>query len=205
MLIFTFPNSPNQLTVSRNPYLQNVRCNLDGRLIPDKEMSTIDREFAEMELNALGFNTFFNASKSFLNAIAPRDVNPCNVAEVQNEDDSDFMFIIDLERNGRGITHDGYSKDNAQINLDATYIEGNLNSHYHEADIENLMITYISEDADITVKKYKLRQYPVQIFAVCDAYWIFNSDGGDFIKDYAAVELVQNKEMRIRMQHSNLI
>ena len=198
MLIITFPNTSNQLTVSRNPYLQNLRCQLDEKLIPDKEMSTVDHEFGEMCLSALGFNTVFNAPREFMNAIAPRFTPTCKQWMISKEDDSDFMFVVDLERNGAGVGHDGYTNENAQITVDALYINGTENAHFYEADLQN---NYFTADPTSNPNKHTLRKCHPQLFAVCDAYWVFTPSGGEFVLDREATNLIRQKEARIRRNH----
>lgn len=208
-LILTFPNSDNQLTVSRNPYLQNIKCQIDGKMIPDKPMSTIDNSFAEMNLIALGFDNYFRASDTLINSYIPLDNSlSYDYTRTPNvfRDDSDFMFVVDLERNGNGVHHDGYSSDNALINLDARYINGAYNMHYYKVEYEKIPTFNTTQPAsrENPAIREVIRHYPISpnLYIISDAYWVFTPNGGEFIKDLRAISLMRERERNIEMNHA---
>ena len=191
-VIITFPNSANQLTVSRNPGLKSVKCQIGDKMIPSKNMSTFDRSHAEMCLTALGMDSLFTAPKSLINAYcANGSMNRTNDKNdgrklfdnyhwrLKREDDSDYMFVCDLERNGSGTYADGITAINCAISFDGEMENGNNNNHYYEFNP--------TKDAypenKTSIPSYNLKQYAPLLFTVSDAYWIFNEYGGEFIKD----------------------
>ena len=196
MLIFTFPNSYNQLTVSRNPYLSAFRVHVGDRLIPDKEMATYGAEFAEMVLTGLGFDRLWASSNELRTSLFPFQNKLYNREYVSKEDDSDFMAVIDLERNGQGVIHDGFSDQYANITLDGYYKSANENPHYYE-----LQGRFGTNTAATPAQKYPLRQIAPNIFAVQDAFWVFTPQGGDFVHDAASLELLRAKERRLQREH----
>ena len=181
-VIFTFPNSANQLTVSRNPYLKALRCQIGNKLIPDKNMTTIDKAHAEMTLTALGFDSLFAAPKSLLTALAAKNEYASKFYP-KHDDDSDYMFICDMERNGNSIYHDGISGQNVPILFDAEFINDTENPHYYAYDA--------SQDAD---HRNQLRKMGINIFSVSDAYWVFGREGGEFVKDHRALAITKSNE-----------
>ena len=214
-LLFTF-NKDNAMTVSRNPFLDDVRCQLGNRLIPDKGVSTNSNEYAEMAISALSFDTLFSASDEFINSISPVDVNLLHKKKFRPliKDDSDWMFVCDLERNGNGTYADGFSGRNVPINFSGNFINGTDNPFWYPFDVKTTTKTDF---------KYPLRfnsgdnspngnatevagsdTNPLQTdcklhcFAVGDAYWKFDSTGGRFIKDSEIVSLIRDREQALK-------
>ena len=178
-------------------------------MIPDKPMSTIDNSFAEMNLIALGFDNYFRASDSLIRSYKSLDDSiSYNYLRTQNvfDDDSDFMFVVDLERNGNGVHHDGYSSDNALINLDAKFIGGAYNMHYYRVEYEK------NPDFDTTTPDSRTNrairevichhQISPNLYIISDAYWVFTPNGGEFIKDLRAISLIRERERNIEMNHA---
>ena len=189
--IFTFPNTKNQLTVSHNPYLDNIKCQIGNRIIPDKPMSSISKAYSEMALSALGFDSLFAAPNELINALVPSEKAEKTKFRNQVNDDSDFMFVADLERNGNGAYCDGMTARNASILLHGNMLKGDQNPHYYEYDI--------TKDA-AGGARYNLHSDCgfVNIFLVCDCYWQFTKDGGVFVKDQAAVNLTTEREISLK-------
>ena len=210
-VIITFPNSDKQLTVSRNPALKSVKCQIGDKMIPSKTMSTLDRSHAEMCLTALGMDSLFTAPKSLINAYTPNGsmnrTNNGNDAHalfdnyhwrLKREDDSSYMFVVDLERNSAGTYADGLTAINCAISFDGDMINDRFNPHYYEFNPTKDTIPA----NDTTKPDYKQKQYAPLLFTVSDAYWIFNKYGGEFIKDQsttAVVDKISEKRMRQQM------
>lgn len=192
-IIFTFPNSVNQLTVSRNPMLNAVKCQIGNKVVPDKMMSTCDRAHAEMTLTALGFDSLFSAPPDLIKALSVDRTQTNKNWRNMREDDSGYMFVADLERNGQGQFHDGFSESNCSINFDGTYINEKNNAHYYARDPS------ISATLD---QQFVLHKVSPHIFAVCDAYWTFGPNGGEFIKDASTVAFIQQAEAKIAQEHA---
>ena len=187
-LIITFPNSVNQLTVSRNPMLDAVKCQIDDRVVPDKMMSTYDKAHTEMTLTALGFDSLFAAPPELIQSLSAKEEFHARRFRVKHEDDSNYMFVADLERSGAGVFHDGFSKSNCAINFDGTYHHQLDNPHYYEFDPTKG--NYGSTSA------HELHKVSPFIFSVCDAYWAFGPNGGEFIKDAATLPLISEIETK---------
>lgn len=176
-LYITFPNSSNQLTVSRNPFIDNIKVQLGSKLIPDKVMNTYSPESCEMILSALKLDSLFAASSTLLNALVPTD-HKNKVFVMNKEDDSDYMFVVDLERNGSGSYCDGITGSNIALQIDGTLHHGTENPHYYEFDA--------SKDV---ANRYQLRQFAPSVISISDAFWTFGPNGGEFIKDSSTIGL----------------
>ena len=185
-LIMTFPNSVNQLTVCRNPMLDAIKCQVDDHIVPDKMMSTYDRAHSEMTITALGFDSLFAAPPELVQALSVPATAHNKHFRVLHEDDSNYMFVADLERSGAGVFHDGVTKSNVAINFDGTYANGMNNPHYYEYDP--------TQSTETT--QYQLRKFSPHIFAVSDAYWAFGPNGGEFIKDAATIAIISEIEAK---------
>ena len=208
-VIITFPNSDKQLTVSRNPCLKSVKCQIGDKMIPSKNMSTLDRAHAEMCLTALGMDSLFSAPKTLTNSYtlngAMNRTNDSNDAlalldnyhwRLKREDDSCYMFVCDLERNSAGTYADGLTAINCAISFDGDMINGVHNTHYYDYDpTKDYMY---GENPAATDVNFTPKNFAPLLFTVSDAYWVFNKYGGEFIKDQSTIPLV-NKISEKRM------
>ena len=192
-IIITFPNSDYQMTCSRNPHLETFHVKVGNRInYPDLQMSTCDRTFSEATLSALSMDTLFAAPRSMINALTP---NPNKRNDkfygVNKEDDSDFMLVCDLERNGAGIYSDGVSGINVPIRFEATYLQGRNNPHFYEYDGNN--------------GTYNLRKCSPLLFTVSDACWLLTENGPLFVKDANKRELTLQTEAKAQEEIMQLI
>ena len=161
-VILTFPNSANQLTVSRNPHLESIQCQISDRIIPDKFFGTLDKAHAEMILANLNMDSLFSAPDELIEALTKdRSVG----ATLKKIDDSDYMLVFNLERFGNGCFCDGITDNPVPINFQANFMKGTQNPHYYSDN--------------------KLLQHNVNLFVVSDAFWVFNGNGCQFVKDVA--------------------
>lgn len=183
-LYFTFPNSPNQLTVSRNPFIDNIKVQLGSKIVPDKVMTTYSHESCEMTLAALKLDSLFGASNSLINSLVPKD-HKCDVFVMNKEDDSDYMFVVDLERNGSGSYCDGVTGSNIALQIDGTFHHGTANPHYYEYDASQPQ-----------ANRYKLRGFAPSVTAISDAFWTFGPNGGEFIKDSSTISLTSELQVK---------
>ena len=166
-IVMTFPNSPNQLTVSRNPHLEAVQCHINDRILPDKFFKTTDRAHAEMILSALGMDSLFSAADELIESLT-KDRNKVGTWTLCKKDDSDYMLVFDLERSGSGTFCDGMSGQSIPINFQANFMYNVENPHYYH------MVNGQKE----------LRRQNINLFIVSDAFWVFEpGKGGDFVKD----------------------
>lgn len=168
-LVITFPNTSNQLTVSRNPHLEAVQVQVGDRIVPDKFFNTLDRAHCEMILSGLCMDSLFSAADELLESLTKNRLK-AGTFTVRRNDDSDYVLCINLERFGSGCFCDGMSGLNIPINLNANFMEGTSNPHY-----------YVPQD--ISASSITFERQPINLFIVSDAFWIFGPDGGEFIKD----------------------
>ena len=167
-LVITFPNTSNQLTVSRNPHLEAVQVQVGDRIVPDKFFNTLDRAHCEMILSGLCLDSLFSASDELLESLINNRGKVKDYSFKRN-DDSDYILCINLERFGSGCFCDGMSGLNIPVNLNANFMEGAENPHYYSTDIAKTKTTF--------------ERQPINLFVVSDAFWIFGPEGGEFIKD----------------------
>ena len=165
-VVMTFPNSPNQLTVSRNPHLEAVQCHIADRIIPDKFFKTTDRAHAEMVLSALGMDSLFSAADELIEALT-KNRGKVGTWTLTKKDDSDYMLVLDLERAGSGCFCDGLSGQSIPINFQANYMYNVENPHYYH------IVNGVKE----------LRRQNINVFFISDAFWVFSPNGGEYIKD----------------------
>ena len=162
-VILTFPNSANQLTVTRNPHLESIQCQISDRIIPDKFFSTLDKAHAEMIIANLNMDSLFSAPDELIEALT-RDRTDLSYG-TKYKDDSDYMLVFNLERFGNGCFCDGLTDNPVAINFQANFMNGTNNPHYYDGG--------------------RLLQNNINLFIVSDAFWVCNSNGCQFIKDVA--------------------
>ena len=167
-VIFTFPNSGNQLTVSRNPHLEAVQCHISDRIIPDKFFNTLDKQHSEMTLANLNLDSLFTAPDELIESLI-KDRKEYDSWTLKKIDDSDYMLVFNLERFGNGCYCDGMTGNPIPINLTANYMKSTRNPHYYD-------------------KNGKLQVQNINMFIVQDSFWQFGPDGGRFIKDEIDVQ-----------------
>ena len=165
-IIMTFPNTGNQLTVSRNPHLEAIQCQVSDRIVPDKFFSTLDKAHAEMILESLNLDSLFEPAKELVESLT-RDRRYNDSWTLKVNDDSDYMLVINLERYGNGCFCDGITDINVPVNFQANYINSTRNPHYYTEGGE-------------------LHTHNINLFIVSDAFWVFNEHGGQFIKDISS-------------------
>lgn len=163
-VIMTFPNSANQLTVSRNPHLESIQCQISDRIIPDKFFSTLDKAHAEMILANLNMDSLFSAPDELIEALTKE--RHATRGERIKKDDSDYMLVFNLERFGKGCFCDGLTDNPVPINFQANFMYGTQNPHYY-------------------YQSSTLHQHNVNLFIVSDAFWVCNREGCRFVKDVA--------------------
>ena len=162
-VILTFPNSANQLTVSRNPHLESIQCQIADKIIPDKFFSTLDKAHAEMIISNLNMDSLFSAPDELIEALT-KDRGTNGSWTLKKIDDSDYQLVFNLERFGNGCFCDGLTGNPVPINFQANFMNGTHNPHYYD-------------------KSGKLLQQNVNLFVVSDAFWVCNRNGCQFIKD----------------------
>lgn len=165
---FTFPNTSNQLTVTRNPHLEAIQCHVMDRIVPDKFFTTLDNAHSEMILNAMGCDSLFTAPRSVIEALTTNR-GKYNSNTLCKRDDSDYTLIINLERYGSGCFCDGMNGLNVPVALDANFINGTENPHY-----------YSLEPTNLTDKEFN--PHNINMIVISDSFWVFGKGGAEFVK-----------------------
>ena len=161
-VIITFPNTANQLTISRNPHLESIQCQISDRIIPDKFFSTLDKAHCEMIISNLNMDSLFSAPDEMIEALTKE--RSLTGLDIKRIDDSDYMLVFNLERFGNGCFCDGLTDNPVAINFQANFLKGTQNPHYY-------------------TKEGKLLQQNLNLFVVSDAFWVCNGNGCQFVKD----------------------
>ena len=207
-LILTFPSTANQLTVTRNPHLNKIRCQIGDRMIPDKDMNTADDSHAEMIITGLGLDSLFTADKSLINSLKiDKDLKNTDWV-MRREDDSDYMYVCDLTRNGAMVYNDGLTSNNCSVTFTASLMHGVDNPHYNALNLgagDKLAFTAGTNAATITPGGRHKNSTNPNIFLIEDAYWVCGADGIEFIKDSTTISLTTQREARIREAHQTAI
>lgn len=164
-VILTFPNTANQLTVSKNPHLEAIQCQVSDRIVPDKFFSTLDKAHAEMIISNLNMDSLFTAPDELIESLT-RHRGKYSDWSLKLKDDGDYMLVINLERFGNGCFCDGITEQNCPINFQANFINSIQNPHYYD------------KDGNFTPQN-------INLFIVSDAFWVCNENGCQFIKDVA--------------------
>ena len=168
-IIATFPNSSNQLTVSNNPHLESVQMHINDRILPDKFVTTLDHAHSEMILNALGLDSLFCGAPELINSLTYDESKLIGGSRATiTRDQSDYMFVANLERFGSGCFCDGMNAMNCPITLSANYINGTSNPHYYPYK-------------DGTTRQFSPQN--VNLFVVSDCFWVCTTNGIDLVKD----------------------
>ena len=168
-LVFIYPRTPNQITVSKNPLQTAVKCTVDSKVIPDKTMDTLASEHSEMILSNLSLDSLWSAPKSIVNSLVFREYNTDLNTKAQTPfDNTDYLFVVNLERPGSGIFFDGYTSTNCQLTLSSDHMFGTNNPAYFKngsinSSISNIIMCQLS-----------------------DCYWVCSSRGIELIKNVQA-------------------
>ena len=196
MMLFTFPQSDNQLTVSHNPCLENLRIHIGDKVFPTTFTSTLSPQHSEQILTSLGFDKLFSASDELRASLTC----PKNMGKYwggRQKDDSDYMLVCDLMRNGHSVIHDGYTDEHCNIVFEADIMNPDNNTHWVVKDIENYTFNW----KYIYNPVYKHVHTAPNIYVVSEAFWIFTPRGGEFVREGAGLDVLYKKEMRLQREH----
>jgi hypothetical protein len=179
-LIFTFPRTQNQLTVSKNPLQQEIQLSYADTKIPDQPFSTTSAMHAEMMLMNAWLDSLFQASDSFINSLYNHEVTHGEL-DYPKTDATDYMFNCALERYGGGVFLDGKDTNGGNKTLTLRSINqysGPLNVYLHPPD----------ESQNI---------YPPNILIQEDCFWVASIDENDrphvkFVRGYEVNELIKS-------------
>ena len=156
-IALSFPQTDNEITVSKNPEQQSAQLILMGKNIPDKSINTLEAAHTEMELSNACLDSLFEAQPSFIRSLTMSASNGTSKI-YRSGDCTDYYFNCSLERFGNGVYCDGLTSPGAiTLTFQSNAINsGNADPYYHP-DI-----------TDATV----LNTQPVNIMTVQDCFWI---------------------------------
>ena len=145
-IIFLFPRTSNEVTVSKNPHLTSIQLQVDGKTFPDKPFSTLCSVHTNYNITNAGLDSLFSPSEEFsysLNFNEMQSLDGINYEVKETNDDGEeetktyteveernvypykdntsYAFVVSTERlSGYGNFCDGLTKNNAHINLAGT-------------------------------------------------------------------------------------
>ena len=137
-----FPQTPNQFTVFRNPFINNFQLKIDGKLYPAIRMSTstdISPEFLTFQLNASDLDGAIQPTQSLMYSLTESRHNPSGTRyPYVRFDDTDFLLTISTERSQGGNVIDGLTTQGpvtCELRFDPLYT--GASSTYYTDDFGN--------------------------------------------------------------------
>lgn len=143
-VIFLFPRTSNELTVSKNPHFSSIQAQIESKSYPDKPFGTHDIEHTIYCMTNAGLDSLFSPSEEFSYSLTfnemydgskdivqlPRETNEqgevvneaideqrCNV-RYPYKDNTSYCYVVSTERlTGYGNFCDGITNDNAHITM----------------------------------------------------------------------------------------
>ncbi|KAL7712459.1 Uncharacterized protein QTN25_009894 [Entamoeba marina] len=167
-LMFSFPRSSNEITVSKNPHQANINTQIAGKNFPDKANSTtFDPIHAEAQITNAGLTDYDGIcpTKSFTNSLRFNEItdDDSTLPLRPMSDNTDYFFNCNLERFGEGVYFDDLFNGNAQINLTSNHMPGsNSGNPYSNPSFSN----------DVDDRSANTNN--IIIYELFDAYWLFN-------------------------------
>ncbi|KAL7711682.1 Uncharacterized protein QTN25_010659 [Entamoeba marina] len=167
-IIFGFPRSSNEITVSKNPHQANIIAQIAGRNFPDKAYSTtFDPIHCESQITNAGLTDYDGIcpTEAFTNSLRFNEItdDDSTLPLRPMSDNTDYFFNCNLERFGIGVYFDGLFNGNAQVNLTSGHMAGkNSGNPYANPSFSN----------DVDDRSANTNN--IIIYELFDAYWIFN-------------------------------
>lgn len=150
-VIFLFPRTHNELTVSKNPHFSSIQAQIESKSFPDKPFGTHSVEHTMYNITNAGLDSLFSPSEEFSYSLTFNEmvdgssdvveltqqtngdgevVSPaiselkCNV-RYPYKDNTSYCYIVSTERlTGYGTYCDGITNDNAHITMSCN-VRGN--------------------------------------------------------------------------------
>ena len=219
-VIFLFPRTHNELTVSKNPHFSSIQAQIESKSFPDKPFSTHSIEHSMYNITNAGLDSLFSPSEEFsfsqtFSEMYDGSVDVINIAEQKNgdevvseaisesrynvrypyKDNTSYCYIVSTERlTGYGTYCDGITNDNAHITMSCN-VRGNAEENPYIYDQRKKL-------ENIANGQYALQhgtqndRSPVMIM-IQDCFWEMRTDREiRFIRDnkYAYEQILADQE-----------
>lgn len=145
-IVFLFPRTSNEVTVSKNPHLSAIQLQIDGKTFPDKPFSTHSSVHTNYNITNAGLDSLFSPSEEFSYSLSFDEMQTLDGIEYEikerndegqdvikkrseveernvfpYKDNTSYAFVVSTERlSGYGNFCDGLTKNNAHINMAGT-------------------------------------------------------------------------------------
>ena len=124
--LLVFPNRSTDVTTFMNPMATGLQLRVDGKLYPNQQFdSTNDYRFYAAMMNAADLDGFIQCNKEYRDSILiPRTATLRN----HRTDMTDFICVIEAERNGGGFFFDGLETGNQNVNINLRFTASAVSS-----------------------------------------------------------------------------
>ena len=167
-----FPTTTQQMTVFRNPNVQNLQLKIGETLYPPVPISTnteVSPEFLTFQMNASDLDGVIEPTRSWMYSVTAPRTNTSGVRFANSrEDNTDFMANFSTERAQGGYVFDGFST-NSPVNVELRFapVVSGANDVY-----------YIPDSTTPTVHP------PAPELWLCrDTYWIMGAGRLQYVKN----------------------
>ena len=203
-IIFLFPRTHSELTVSKNPHFSSIQAQIADSTYPDKPMSTHSIEHCMYVLTNAGLDSIFSPSEELSYSLTYSELHDgakdqVNIEQQTNEDgevvseaiveninnlrypykdNTSYCYVVSTERlSGYGTYCDGLTYDNAHITLTAN-VRGNARENPYIYDqrrrVENIA-NGIARDNQGLQEGMQNDRSPIMII-VQDCFWEMRTD-----------------------------
>jgi hypothetical protein len=169
-----FPRHVSDLTVHFNPCMTNLNLQMFNRIFPDQETNTTGARFLRSQLEAMGLDTILQCTESLERSYIQPPTWNYPVRDRSLEDNSDFVFVIPVERESAnafffdGLDSNGNSENVTLTGKFVTDTQGNKINTYYNLNRHN---NTVENDASYN-------RTPPTICLVSDTFWLFTSHNG---------------------------
>ncbi|KAL7717735.1 Uncharacterized protein QTN25_004803 [Entamoeba marina] len=156
-IMFGFPRSSNEITVSKNPHQANIMAQIASKNFTDKGYSTtFDPIHAEAQITNAGLTDY--------DGICPTEAFTNSLTFNEITDDTTTLPLRPMKRFGEEVYFDGLFNGNAPVSLTSSHMPGkNSGNPYSNPSFSNNTAARSANTNNII------------IYELFDAYWIFNS------------------------------
>jgi len=167
-----FPTTTQQMTVFKNPNIQNLQLKIGDKLMPPNPISTntdVSPEFLAFQLVASDLGGAIEPTESWLYSLVGARTNESGVRYANSrEDNTDFMANFAMERSNGGYVMDGFST-NSPVNVELRFNPVNAGAND---------VYYIPDPADPTA-------HPIapELWICNETYFIMSPSGIKYVPE----------------------